>query len=220
MGMFKNYHNIADNYVPNNLINSFITSTVDTKLDPVAASAPFEEYGRKGNLIGYSWRQGETLNLEFNIDGEIAVESDAIVSTTAGDAPAPKTMGRVGQSFYNVVDFKLWKCIAISTLTDEYIWKQYQFDYPDNESRKIYVSAKDYLKDKEIAVTLYNFRHEPVDHPKATQHFEGTPKVIFKIDKELSATLVKGIYYCSVTVSNPTVSYTIFDSNDGCLLVK
>lgn len=216
MGMFKNYHNIADNYVPNNLINSFITQKSDTKLDPVSASAPFEEYNKKGELVGYSWRQGETLNLEFNIDGEIAIESDAIVSTTSGDAPSESTMGRVGQSFYNIVDFKLWKCIAISTLTDEYIWRQYQFDYPDGEARKVYVSARDYLKDKEIDVTLYNFRHEPI----VTQHFEGTPKVIFKIDKELSASLVRGIYYCSVTVSNPTVSYTIFDSNDGCLLVK
>lgn len=214
MGMFKNYHNIADNYVPNNLICSFITTEKENKLTPVDASAPFEEYDTKGNLIGYSWRQGETLNLEFNIDGEIAMESGAIVVTSKGVAPTVDTLGYIGQSLYNIVDFRLWKCDAI--LKGKYIWNEYPFEYPENGSRKVYVSAADYLKDKTIEITLYNFRHEPI---KTTQ-VAGASTVNLVIDKELSNSMSRGIYYCSVTVSNPVVSYTIFDSNDGCLLVK
>lgn len=218
MGMFKNYHNIADNYVPNNLIHSFITTETDTKLDPVSASAPFEERNTKGELVGYSWRQGETLNLEFNIDGEIALEPDAIVSKIAGYAPTPDTMGYVGQSFYNLVDLRLWRCDVISTLSRTYTWNEYEFTYPEGESRKVYVSAADYLKDKTIEVTLYNFRHEAIEESRRC--FEGTSKIIYPIDRNLSASMPRGIYYCSVTVSNPTVSYTIFDSTDGCLVVK
>lgn len=215
MGMFLNYQNLADNYIPNNLINAFPRRMSDSKLDPLDASKPFEEYNTKGELIGYFWRYGETLNLEFNIDGEITLENDALIFKTRGQTPNEKTMGKVGQRLYNIIDLRSWTCVAKTN--GRYLWNEdEQFTYPLRSNRSVYLSAEDYLKDKEVEVTLYNFRMEPI----CKKVFPGRPTVIFGIDKELSQHLVKGIYYCSVAVFNDSVYYTIFDSNDCNLLVK
>lgn len=215
MGMFLNYQNIAKNYVPNNLINAFPSMMNGSKLDPLDASKPFEEYNAKGELTGYFWRQGETLNLEFNIDGEITLEADAILLTAHGQAPTTQTMGKVGQKAYNIVDLKSWKCVAVSAM--QFIWQEdIEFTYPLNSDRSVYISAADYLKDKEVEVTLYNFRLEPI----CKKVFAARPTIVFSIDRELSAVLPKGIYHCSVTVFNKDVCYTVFDANDCDLLVK
>lgn len=215
MGMFLNYQNIAKNYVPNNLINAFPSKMNSSKLDPLDASKPFEEYNAKGELTGYFWRQGETLNLEFNIDGEITLEADAILLTAHGQAPTTQTMGKVGQKAYNIVDLKSWRCVAVSAM--EFIWQEdAEFTYPLNSDRSVYISAADYLKDKEVEVTLYNFRMEPI----CKKVFAASPTIVFAIDRELSAALSKGIYHCSVTVFNKDVCYTVFDANDCDLLVK
>ena len=216
MGMFLNYQNIADNYMPNNLMKAFPTKMNISKLDPLEASKPFEEYNVKGELIGYFWRQGETLNLEFNIDGEITIESDAIVFKTRGAVPTEYTMGKPGQRAYNVVDLISWTCIA-STTRGTYIWEQdEEFTYPLNTDKSVYISAEDYLKDKSVEVTLYNFRMEPI----CTKVYPAKPVIVFAVDPELSAAIPKGIYYCSVSVFNSSVRYTIFDSNDCILSVK
>lgn len=214
--MFLNYHNIANNYQPNNLIKSFPHSYEESKLAPVEASKPFEEYNIKGELIGYFWRYGETLNLEFNIDGEITLESDALIYKSHGVGPTENTFAKVGQRAYNLLDLTSWTCVA-RVSANKYLWEQdAEFTYPNNGAKKVYISAEDYLKDKFIDVTLYNFRMEPI-HTYTTS---ATASIIFPIDKDLSKTLVKGIYYCSVQVYNEEVSFNIFDSNDCKLLVK
>ena len=216
MGMFLNYHNIDSNYRPNNLINAFPSKMNSSKLDPLDSSKPFEEYNTKGELTGYFWRYGETLNLEFNIDGEITIESNAMLLKSKGQEPTTVTMGKVGQRVYNIIDLRSWTCVAVTT-TNKYIWEEDdEFTYPLNSDRSVYISVNDYLKDKKAEVTLYNFRMEPI----CKKIYDATPTIIFPIDKELSKALPKGIYYCSVTVFNNEVCYTIFDSTDCSLLVK
>lgn len=214
--MFLNYHNIADNYKPNNLIKAFPTEALQSKLMPVEASKPYEEYNFKGELVGYFWRYGESLNLEFNIDGEITVESDAIISNTAGQSPSSKMPGYIGQKCYNTIDLRSWSCTSI-TETD-YTWTEDKsFTYPTSgDVKKIYIPASSYLKDKSIEITLYNFRMEPV----YSKSFGGDTKIIFCIDPELSKTLVKGVYYCSLSVFNKDVNFKIFDANDCVFNVK
>ena len=219
MGMFLNYHNISDNYVPNNLICEYPKVTTESKLAPIEASRPFEEFNVKGELIGYFWRYGETLNLEFNIDGEITVESDAIIFNSKGQEPTISTEANVGQRAYNIADCKSWTCTSISTRENvyEYQWTQdEEFTYPSSSDRKIYLSAADYLKDKHVEVALYNFRMELIH----SDIFEASPTIIFHIDPEMSKTLVKGIYYCTVKVFNKDFCSTIFDENDCSLIVK
>ena len=213
MGMFLNYHNIADNYKPNNLICTFPVGRSYTKLDPVQASKPYEEYDSKGNLIGYFWHYGETLNLEFNIDGEITVEDDAIILTSKGAVPSPFT-GALMQRAYNTADKRSWTCTDI--VDNEFIWTEdAEFTY-DESGKSVYVTAADYMKDKQVNVTLYSFRMEPIH----SELFEGNTKIIFPITTDLSKTLLKGIYYCSLTVFNDSVNLPIFSSADCTLLVK
>lgn len=216
MGMFSNYDNITPNYIPNNIKCSFPVVKSYTKLDPVQASKPYEEYNTKGELVGYFWRYGETLNLEFNIEGEITVESDAIIFACSGDEPTLETKGKLNQRAYNIADLRSWTCVNI---VDElhYVWEEDQeFTYDESSDTKIYISAKDFLQDKNIKIALYNFRHELI-HEEVV---DGTPKVIFSIDTELSKQLKRGLYYCSLTVFNSCVTLPIFNSTDCTLLVK
>ena len=213
--MFTNYQNIPDNYVPDNMSHICSIPKSYTKLDPVSASKPYEEYNARGELVGYSWRYGETLNLEFNIDGEITVESDAIVYSQSGQAPQTYTEGHIDQKAYNVVDLKSWTCLNMHD--GIYAWKEdSEFIYDESSTRSVFVSAATYLKDKMIDVVIYNFRREPVH----VQTFNGATKVICPITADLSNKLVKGIYYCSLTVYNDTMKLPIFSNEDCVLLVK
>lgn len=216
MGMFLNYHNIADNYTPNNLVCSFPVGKSYTKLDPIEASKPYEEYNAKGELIGYFWHYGETINLEFNIDGEITVESDAIIFTNRGEAPVLTTIAKVNQRAYNVIDLRSWTCTGVVNDT-YYVWEEdAEFEFDESSATSIYVPAQYYLEDKFVKFTLYNFRFEPI-HEESTK--AGT-SVVFEIDPELSKKLVKGVYYCSLDVYNKETVKTIFCPHDCTLLVK
>lgn len=213
MSMFLNYHNISDNYKPNNLICTFPVGKSYTKLDPVQASKPYEEYDSRGNLIGYFWHYGETLNLEFNIDGEITVEDGAMILTSKGSTPSPLE-GALMQRAYNIADKRSWTCTDI--VDNTFVWTEdAEFTY-DESGKSVYVTAADYMKDKQVDVTLYNFRMEPIH----SETFDGNTKIIFPITTELSKKLVKGIYYCSLTVFNDSVNLPIFSSADCTLLVK
>ena len=215
MGMFLNYQNIADNYVPNNLINAFPLRTVDSKLNPIDGSKPYEEYNVKGELEGYFWRYGDTLNLEFSLDGEVTLEGDAIIVNGVGQKPTLNTVGKVGQRLYNVSDFTSFTCIAVTS--GKYIWQEDEtFTYPSGAERKVYVSASDYLSDKKVEVTIYNFRLEPI----CQKVYPGSTTIVFPIDKELSESMPKGIYYCSLRVFTETTSMTAFEPTDCKLLVK
>ena len=201
--------------MPNNLINAFPLRIKDSKLNPIDASKPYEEYNVKGELEGYFWRYGDTLNLEFNLDGEITLEGDAIIVSGVGQAPTVHTVGKVGQRLYNITDFKSYTCVAVTS--GKYVWQEDEvFTYPSSAERSVYVSASDYLKDKNVEVTIYNFRMEPI----CKKVYTGSTIIIFPIDKELSDTLVKGIYYCSLRVFTDTTSVLAFEPTDCKLLVK
>lgn len=215
MGMFLNYDNIAKNYTPNNLICSFPSGKSYTKLFPVQASKPYEEYNKQGDLIGYFWRYGETLNLEFNIEGEITVESDAIVYIEEGDGPTISTEGELGKRAYNITDLVSWTLTKI--VENNYIWEpDTEFIYDENSDVSVYISAEDFLSDKNVEVVIYNFRMEPVYN----KIYEGTSKIVLPITREISEQMKRGIYYCELSVFNSDLSMKIFDSHDCVLLVK
>ena len=215
MGMFLNYQDIANNYTPNNLIKEFNKPQSYTKLDPIDASKPYEEYNVKGELEGYYWNYKDTINLEFNIDGEITIEGTALVYKITGQTPTNTTPGSINQRAYNIIDLRSWTCVAVER--GNYTWQEDEvFTYILGGDRSVYVSAEQYLKNKTIIITLYNFRFEAIHE----QSFNGNSQIIFKIDDELSKKLVKGIYYCSLEVVGPDVHQTIFAPEDCKLLVK
>ena len=73
-GMFDNYENLADDYVPNNLRPSHPPKKpCSDNLDPCRPNKPYEDYDAKNNLVGYWWYYGNTFNLEFNIEQEATI---------------------------------------------------------------------------------------------------------------------------------------------------
>lgn len=215
MRMFSNYQDLSANYIPNNLTCKFPTRIEQSKLYSQDASKPYEEYNTEGKLIGYYWHQGDILNLEFMIDGEITVETTALVLSNVGQVPTTETTGFVGQRCYNIRDFKSWTCRG--QLDNQYVWEiDAVFTYPTGADRSVYMDASDYLKGKTALITLYNFRMEPIYEYSV----EATPFIVFPIDAELTSKLVKGIYFCSVRIYNSTMSQTVFSPEDCKLLVK
>lgn len=160
MDMFTNYQNLSDSYIPNNLSEHKCTPQSYTKLCPVENSKPYELYDAKGELEGYFWYYGDSINLDFSITGEVVLDDGSMS----------------GQ----------------------------------------YIDASDFLKDKLYAIKLYDFRLNEI----YTQVGQASSNIILNIDKELSNKLVKGIYYCSLEISNSTYCEKIFDSTDCKLLVK
>lgn len=214
--MFTNYQNLSDYYIPNNLSQNISTpKSYTSKLNPIEASKPYELYNARGNLEGYYWYRGDQVVLDFNIDGEFTVEANATIFTSIGEGPTITTEGRLGQKAYNIVDYKSWKCVAY--VGNYYSWElEPDFIYPVGGEKSIYVDASDYMKDKTITFTIYNFRLEPIYN----RNFAGTSEFKLQVDKELSDILLKGIYYCSLEVSGKDSHQTLFSPEDCKLLVK
>lgn len=217
MGLFDTYDTLPDNYIPN---NRPVKKCCNSKFDPCFPTKPYEQYNAEGELIGYWWNYKDILNLEFNITGNITVESNAIIYTVTGEAPLEDTEGEIDQKAYNIIDLRSWTCTDIiqEEETVSYIWTEdEEFTYPEDGETNIYMSAADFLVDKQITVQLYNFRMEQI----AIKTFAGNSRIIFPIDKELSEKMVKSNYYCTLTVwSGQDLNKTILSQEDCILTVK
>lgn len=217
MGLFDTYDTLPDNYIPN---NRPVKKCCNSKFDSCFLTKPYEQYNAEGELIGYWWNYKDVLNLEFNITGNITVESNAIIYTVTEEAPLEDTEGEIDQKAYNIIDLRSWTCTDIiqEEETISYIWTEdEEFTYPEDGETNIYMSAADFLVDKQITVQLYNFRMEQI----AIKTFAGNSRIIFPIDKELSEKMVRSNYYCTLTVwSGQDLNKTILSQEDCILTVK
>lgn len=66
MSMFDNYNR---NCNPHSHYPPYNGST--TILDPVRPNRPYEEYNALGELIGYYWHYGDSINIEYVVEGEV-----------------------------------------------------------------------------------------------------------------------------------------------------
>ena len=158
--MFTSYQNLSENYIPNNLAKDKRIPCSYTKLNPCELTRPYELYNAKNELEGYYWYYGNTINLEFEIDGEV-------------------------------------------------------LDIQGNGTGE-YVPAAEYLADKIATISIYNFRMETI----YTKSIQASENLLIEIDSELSKKLLKGIYYCSLEISNSKSHETIFNAADCKFLVK
>ena len=216
--MFTNYQNLSEYYIPNNLAANNTQVNSYTKFNPSEASKPYELYNAKGELEGYYWYYKNTLNLEFMIDGELTLESTALVLNTSGAAPSIHLEGFVSQRCYNLADLRSWTCTAADTLAHQFAWvEDEKFIYPENGAgRKVFITAEDYLRDKNLEFTIYDFRMQPV----YSKIINAQLQAIFAIDAELSAKLKRGIYYCSLELNSSDMHEVLFSPSDCKLLVK
>lgn len=180
---------------------------------------PYEDYNAQGKLVGYYWYYGNTVNLQFIIDGEITVGKDAIIYNVMGEHPNTTTMAELRTKAYNIIDMKSWTLMSI--IEDEngklhYNWvEDKEFNSQIDGSKNVYLSAESYLKDKEFRIEIYNFRYEQI----YTQTVEAANVINFAIDEELSAKMVKGVYYCRVCVlKNDSVIYLDLVEDADCML--
>lgn len=178
---------------------------------------PYAEYNANNELIGYYWYYGDTVDIQFDVTGEVTIESDAIVYTASGDMPQENTVGYINQKAYNIVDYISWTCVAI--VEGKYIWEEDKiFEAPANDGRLLYISAKNFLKDMLYKICIYNDRYELL------YTFDGnaSTNILLHIDEDLSKELVKGIYYITLTVSNKnsTNFIPLIKDKECILLVK
>ena len=99
MGMFDNYDSLADNYspkyVPNNIRPTQPTPCgIPSKLDPCEPNKPYVDYNAMGQIQGYWWHYGDTVNLEFNISGEATYESDTSEEVNSDASISPLQVGQ------------------------------------------------------------------------------------------------------------------------------
>ncbi len=214
MGMFDTYDDLGKNYIqpsePKRPLNK-------NKLQPLVMKKPYEEYNAEGELIGYYWYYGDTVELDFHITGEITIESDSIIYCGANECPTIDTEGVIDQKAINIVDFISWTLTAI-TEDLEYVWTQDEiFTEPTDGDIPMYISAQSFLKDKQISVRLFNFRGEELD----IKTYAGSADIKYTIDKELSDTLLPSVYKCTVTIwSDEGLSKEILSKQDCVLTVK
>lgn len=156
--MFDKYNEAGK--VPNNLY-----APASCHLAPRVPGKPFEDINYAGELVGYYWYYGDTVKLEFTIDGEVMDD--------AGN----------------------------------------------------YISAKDYFEDttfsnKSIIFKLFDFRKDEIYRKEFTE--VSTNKIVVDIDQELSNSLLRGVYYCSLDLVDdlyPNV-ITLFDQGFCTLSVR
>ena len=69
MGLFDKFDNIY---------NTNISASQVSNLK--VGSIPYEDYDVDGNLIGYYWHYGDTVELHFLIDGEVTLENEYVTA--------------------------------------------------------------------------------------------------------------------------------------------
>lgn len=201
MGMFTNYDNLSNTYIPDNVSpNTEYALYKPTNLPEIL-------YNVKGNKVAHTWTLGDTFIWQVGLNETIKVELNSIIYHSTGDEPDAVTKGSIGQRAYNIVDMCSWQCVDYTD--NEYVWKKDKnFTYPlDGE---VTLSLKPVI-DGSLVFELYNFRRE---HLKTFTEFDGN-KVLVNINTELNDELQQGIYYGIVKDINDVESkildeFTIF----------
>ena len=68
--MFENYYNISTSYTPCNINMTNSSSELATR--------PLEQYDARGRLVGYSWRYGDAVILEFLTEGDVTMDDEGV----------------------------------------------------------------------------------------------------------------------------------------------
>lgn len=195
MGIFNNYTNLDENYIPDNVSPQYPNEVIEkTKL-------PKPSYNIKGDFVGYTWNLDDTFVWEIDFNRNINVEDDAIIYNVVDETPTINTVGCVGQKAYNTVAVRSWECLG--NTNGEYIWKEDEkFTYPHISSKSVELTP--IIKDT-ITLELYNFRWEHID---TFSHFSDN-KLLVEIDNSINEVLSQGIYYAVVKSTDGTVSTTM-----------
>lgn len=103
MSIFSNYDNtIADN-------DNVSYPTCDcSKFNNIRAKKPYADYNAEGTQIGYFWYHGDTINLEFTIEGNVTDEENSTYQTADDFLQNKKCVVTLYNFRYEVVDEKVF----------------------------------------------------------------------------------------------------------------
>ena len=182
---------------------------------------PYEEYDINGKLIGYSWSQGENVTLKFDIIGYVTIDADSIILKAVGDEPDLQTVGTVGMKCYNVVDLKSWTCTLIIESEDSttYIWNEdAEFTYPETGTTNVYLSAKDYVANKQIQISIYT----PQFNLVYSDTVDAGVSIEFPITDNIVELLKSGTYYLTLALvdSNSYKTLNLISDKECTILIK
>ena len=105
-----------------------------------------------------------------------------------------------------------------------------RYNEDDNSTvtvEKKYISAEDYLKDKNARITFHNFRYDPIlqkEIPIATNYttLNSSVDIRLLIDDETSKKLLRGTYYLTLTIfkENENMYQEIIKDKDCLITIK
>ena len=195
MGMFSNYENLNSNYYPDNT-----KEFLPLKREEYQDKLPHKEYDFYGDFWGYSWNYGDTFNLDIDINPLITVEEDAIIYIVEGDAPTSSTQGHFHQMAYNTYDFKCWTCVSQN---DQSVYEWVLLDkflFPKNLEIGQQIRLQQYKDVDGLKGTLriQSFRYEDL----CSFDINGSDTISVVITQDISAKLLKGIYYGIIELGN------------------
>ena len=206
--MFEQYDNLSSQYIPSNMNKGSCLPKQNPYLDPLTPKKPYEEINAEGELVGYWWNYGDTINLEFELSGNVTVDDS--------------------NTFISVRDFIKDKQIRINIYNFRHEQIETKlFDGNNKQYQSITYSVDPTVNRKTIGLfytysdNTYSQVQLPRDYIKDTIYYkEDDVKVIFGIDQAMSADLVKGIYYCSLEILDDVSTITVINDNDFSLTVK
>lgn len=206
MNIFDNYDNLKDQYIPSNMNRKPCPPKANPFLDPAIPKKPYCEYNAEGNIVGYWWPYGNTVNLEFELDGGVTTEGNYI---DVRDFIKDKQLQIKLYNFrHEVIDTKVYdgkdyqKFIEVNHITDK-------------------TTGIFYIYDEET--DSYNIVKLPDAFEEGKKYYISNPDpvcVIYPIDENMSATLEKGTYYCSLSIIAKGLKETVFYEENCTLMVK
>ena len=204
--IFDNYDNLKEQYIPSNMNNKPCPPPPNPKLDPAIPKKPYCDYNAKGELVGYWWPYGNTVNLEFELSGE------ATTDDTYFDVRDFIKNKQIQIKLYNfrheVIDTKLYdgkdyqSFVKVKGITKKSIGLFYIYDEET---------------DQYIGVKL------PEAYEEGRDYYISNPDpvcIVYPIDEAMSLTLEKNTYYCSLSIINKGINETVFYQEDCTLTVR
>lgn len=206
--IFDSYDNLSNEYIPSNMNKPPKPPKANPYFDPAIPKLPYCDYNAEGDIVGYWWPYGNTVNLEFDLEGCLTVEGS--------------------QQFVSIRNFLQNKQLKVDIynfrheIIDTMLFDGNQFqsyikaDNVTSESKGIF-----YIYDEEkkeyIAVSL------PSGYQEGQTYYIENPEppfIIYPIDVDKSALFEKGTYYCSLAIIDKYLHDTILPQDLCTLTVR
>ena len=226
--MFANYDNINPNYTPT---NREPINLCKPKIDPCRPKRPYEEYNDKGELIGYYWNYGDTVDLEFDIDGKITIEdnNNPQYIEAAEYIKDKKVVINIYDYRGDIIarqEFNNSSYLSVgTTIKSNSVINGVTYTQDTQIDTEITIINKSVLESGSIIAKNSMINGEMIleDKELSVKEFLNQGTIItFKIDDELSKKLIPGIYKITLTLigEDEKIIITIFDESDCTLIVK